>query len=284
LKPFCKNCDPNCIPIPLECVYYSGSDVDLIGIKNGDSLSVVNNKILAFMAGDPAEAVSINASDVNATMPDVLANYSVDCVKYFIGKYITYEVSASSDGYLISYISDVKSGMPADYSLVDVSHVLRGSGQNTIIAKSDKLVDGFYVGGDKMPIWFEASYMIGSPCGTIYLNAEFLFASETNGKKYAKIDIGKIPVKKMSEYTQDDVNDAIGSMIALVQNKVDDYNITNVTSRISTLESYIKGVVSTYDKIIINNKDASVLFAELEQKRLDLEARLNAIQESLNRI
>lgn len=269
---------------------YTAGDVQCLGITNGMSIKTVTDLLIDKVKSlcnecKTVSAITYDSTQVTAEMPKALMYSSNNCAREFLTKYIIYDVEATIDsGFLIGYISDF-SYMPSGYTLTKSSHVFRGSGTNTIIVESDKLIEGFHVGGDKLPLWFEASYFIDTPCGQINLTTESLITSSKLGRSYAHLAINNIGILNNNNvYTQKDVNDSAAYMVTALQNKIENSNINDVISTVSMLSAKVSALVtSAGTPATIGGVAITDLFTDISTQFSDIETRILAIQETLSR-
>ena len=132
-KQNCSNCYNGCTEITSDkCVKYTGVDVPILGIKNGDSLSFVEQALITFLGStldgtgitpvippsDICPAVQANLDDCN---PLTLNNYLVGIIKTIckLQEEVS-EIEGGSGTPTVSYAVDCVSGVTDNTSTSDV--------------------------------------------------------------------------------------------------------------------------------------------------------------------
>ena len=85
----CSNCYNGCTEITSDkCVKYTGVDVPILGIKNGDSLSYVEQALITFL-GSALDGTGIQPVVAPSDICPVVQGYLDDCSPLSLNNYLT---------------------------------------------------------------------------------------------------------------------------------------------------------------------------------------------------
>ena len=178
----CSNCYNGCPQIVSDqCVRYTGIDIPVLGIQNGDSLSYVEQAIITFLVSTldgSGIKVDINPSiiceTVSSYLPDCGDLTVIDVLKALIQSVCELKGSIDNNSTSINEINDFIDELEAAYTTGCLSGVTSTSGTHAILqAVINRLcafiidVDATYVKLDDLDALI-ADYLSGTSAATKY--------------------------------------------------------------------------------------------------------------------
>lgn len=182
----CSNCYNGCSEIISDkCVRYTGIDIPLLGIQNGDSLSYVEQTIIGFLSS------TLDGTGIKVDIPQtawcaLVSQYLPTCGDLTVVDVLTALVKAACDlqaqivniNSSISNINSEISTIEADYDIKCLTGVSAGDGTHAVLQATINQLCAFIID-------VEANYVLLTDIDNII--AEYLANQPTNTKVYSKM-------------------------------------------------------------------------------------------------
>lgn len=130
----CSNCYNGCPEIVSDrCVKYTGVDVPVLGIKNGDSLSYVEQVLIEFLTST-LDGTGIKIDIPSSIICDLVKKYLPTCGDLTVVDFITALIKAACD--LQEQVDDIKddiTALNADYTIGCLTGVTASSDTHQIV-------------------------------------------------------------------------------------------------------------------------------------------------------
>ena len=130
----CSNCYNGCTEITSDkCVKYTGIDIPLLGISNGDSLSYIEQTILNFLV-DTVSGLSIKPEINSGAYCQIVSQYLPDCGAITLVDILTATINAACaiQTEVINLNSDFVT-LEGDYNIGCLSSVSASSGTHIVL-------------------------------------------------------------------------------------------------------------------------------------------------------
>jgi microcystin-dependent protein len=130
----CKNCYSGCVDIQTDkCVKYTGTDIPLLGIQNGDSINYVQSAIMGFLIST-LDGTGIKFEIDPTNLCDIVSNELQECSDITI-KDISNALSAAICGLdtRVTALEAANTALEANYSPLCVPGIAGSEGTHTVV-------------------------------------------------------------------------------------------------------------------------------------------------------
>lgn len=283
----------DCFPTFDRCIEWTGPSIPGLGIKTGDRLNIVINKVADAQAeaakriydiskiGGTAELVTINqaltqaikaigsqeASNVNYTGSTYdldIGQSSADLYK-LQGKSFSAIISPTKTGTSVGLdISEAVSALPAGYSLDSTRVILTGTrkGGSNVIADTNKQAFATVIDNDRFPLTADVEAVINTPNGVARLRRNFTVATSVPVDDKLYFEASALSQAGTGPISQASFNDSVAAEVSALRNRLDQLNNVGIVGASSvelsgaSLVSAISAIVGKLDEL--NNRLAGI--------------------------
>lgn len=206
------------IPQSDKGLIYTGSDVEKLGIKQGETYHQILPKLISAMNTEPKKEEDLyNGKLYN------LGKQQQDCIYEIQDTNYSYSIKNSGGGIEFFYnLSSFLKNLPGYFikQYIEVNAIGTESYGEVLISKLDMEMGGFNITLTKLPVTITIKIVLSSPCGMIELtDSNSIFSTTKTGEYIDSLNING-SLSKETKRTKEDAIELLAAELALLKQEI----------------------------------------------------------------